>query len=594
MLDALTWEAWTTLGVIVLVLAALVRGVGRPDLTLLGSLAPLLVLGILSPEEAFAGLSNSAVLTVAALFVVAAGVQHTGALGFADRLFFPRSSSTRRATAQLMGMTAAMSAFLNNTPVVAMLIPRVQAWCETHGVPPSKLMIPLSYASIVGGMTTLIGTSTNLLVSGLMEASGVEGLGLFDLAWAGVPAALAVLAYFALVGHRFLPDRSRPAESIEEDLADCLFEVRVAASPLAGQTVEAAGLRALGDAYLVHVQTGDALIAATPDTVLRAGDVLTFRGSTRHLDTVLQRPGLQRVAEPVDVAAGAALPLYEAVVAPSSELVGRSLSEIGFRERYHGVVLGVRRQDASVSGALGHVPIEAGDLLFIEAADGFDREWNQRRDEFYLVALRRTGEPPQPRQPRGKGPLALGILLAVVAVAALDLAPIVITSFVGALAVVATGCLGGREARQAVDVPVLLVIAAALGLGKAIETTGLAAAVAGGLVAQSAGWGPMGVVVAVYLATSLLTEMITNNAAAALMIGVGLAAAPSLGVPPEAFGVAVAVAASASFLTPIGYQTNLMVMAAGGYRFGDYFRIGLAANLIVGVVSLLMIWAVWL
>ncbi len=594
MLDALTWEAWTTLGVIALVLVALVRGVGRPDLVLLGSLAPLLVLGILTPEEAFAGLSNSAVLTVAALFVVAAGVERTEALAFADRLFFPRSSNVRRATAQLMGATAAMSAFLNNTPVVAMLIPRVQAWCEAHGVPPSKLMIPLSYAAIVGGMTTLIGTSTNLLVAGLMEASGVEGLGLFDLAWVGVPAALAVLAYFALVGHRFLPDRSRPAESVEAELADCLFEVRVAASPLAGRTVEAAGLRALGDAYLAHVRTGDALVAASPETVLRAGDVLTFRGSARHLETVLQRPGLQRVVEPVSAAAEAALPLFEAVVAPSSELVGRSLREVGFRERYHGVVLGVRRRDASVPGALGHVPIEAGDLLFIEAADGFNRRWGQRRDEFYLVAPRHAGEPPPPRPQHGRGPLALGILAAVVAVAALDLAPIVVTSFVGALAVVATGCLGGREARQAVDVPVLLVIAAALGLGKAIETTGLAAAIADGLVAQSVGWGPMGVVAAVYLATSLLTEMITNNAAAALMIGVGLAAAPTLGVPPEAFGVAVAVAASASFLTPIGYQTNLMVMAAGGYRFGDYFRTGLVVNVIVAVVALLMIQAVWL
>ncbi len=592
MVEALTWEAWATLGVIGLVLAALVRGVGRPDLVLLSSLAPLLVLGILTPEEAFAGLSNSAVLTVGALFVVAAGVQHTGALGFADRLLFPRSSNVPRVTAQLMGSAAAMSAFLNNTPVVAMLIPRVQAWCEAHGVPTSKLMIPLSYAAIVGGTTTLIGTSTNLLVSGLMEASGAQGLGMFDLAWAGVPAALAVLAYFALVGHRFLPDRSRPGESVEKELADFLFEVRVAAgSPLAGQTVEAAGLRALGDAYLVHVRTGDALVAASPEAVLRAGDVLTFRGSPRHLDAVLERPGLRRVVEPVAAPAGATLPLFEAVVAPSSELVGRSLREVGFRERYHGVVLGVRRRDAAVSGALGRVPLEAGDLLLVEAADGFDRRWNQRRDEFYLVAPRHAG-PPRPH--RGKGPLALAVLLAVVLVAALGLAPIVTTAFVGALAIVATGCLPGREARAAVDVPVLLVIAAALGLGRAIEVTGLAATVAGGLVAQSAGFGTMGVLVAVYVATSLLTEIITNNAAAALMIGVGLAAAHSLGAPPEAFGVAVAVAASASFLTPIGYQTNLMVMAAGGYRFSDYLRTGLVVNVIVSVVSLLMIRAVWL
>ncbi len=592
MFEAISWEAWVTLGIVVLMLIALIKELARPEVALLASLAPLLLLGILTPDQAFAGLSNSAVLAVGSLFVVAAGVQRTGALSFTDRLIFPRSPSVAAAIPRLMLTTGAMSAFLNNTPLVAMLIPRVQTWCERAGVPASKMMIPLSYASIVGGMTTLIGTSTNLLVAGLMEASGVEPLGLFDLSWVGVPAALAVIAYFSAFGHRWLPDRSEEAAEFKEGLTECMFEVRVApGSPFVGQSVEEAGLRALGNAYLAHVRHGGEIIPSSPDAVLRAGDVLAFRGSAVMLEHLLRRPGLQRVVESVETSELTTLPLYEAVVAPSSDLVGHSLKEVGFRERYQGVVLGIRRRDVPVDGSLGHVKIQPGDLLLVEAQNGFDKRWNQNRDEFYLVAPRRQEEL---KVQRAKAPLALAILFGVIAFAAFDVISIVTASFVGALLMIATGCLRVAEARRAVDVSVLLVIAAALGLGEALSSTGLAGVAAQGMVGAAAGFGVVGVLAAVYIATSVLTELITNNAAAALMLGIGLAAAQGVGAPPEAFAVAVAIAASASFVTPIGYQTNLMVMAAGGYRFSDFARSGLAVNLIVSVVAITMIWLVWL
>jgi di/tricarboxylate transporter len=592
MIEAIGWEAWVTLGVIGVMLVALVREVARPEVILLASLAPLIVFGVLTPEQAFAGLANSAVLAVASLFVVAAGVQRTGALGFTDRLLFSRDGRTASSVPRLMLTTASMSAFLNNTPIVAMLIPRVQAWCERTGVPASKVMIPLSYASIVGGMTTLIGTSTNLLVAGLMEASGYEGLGLFDLTWVGLPAALAVIAYFSVLGHRWLPDRSEGSAEFEEGLTECLFEVRVAPdAPLVGQSVEEAELRSLGDAYLVHIRHGAEIVPSSPETVLRGSDVLMFQGSAAMLERLLARPGLQRVVENVEVSEVTTLPLFEAVVAPTSELVGHSLKEVGFRERYQGVVLGIRRRDVPVDGSLGNVVIQPGDLLLIEAQNGFDKRWNQNRDEFYLVAPRR---PEKLKVQRGKAPLALVILAGVILSAALGVTSIVTAAFVGALLMIGTGCLRVAEARQAVDLSVLLVIAAALGIGEAIASTGLAATGARAIVGGAAGLGALGVLAAVYVATSVLTELITNNAAAALMLGIGLAAAQAVGAPPEAFAVAVAIAASASFVTPIGYQTNLMVMAAGGYQFVDYTRSGLAVNLIVTAVALTMIWAVWL
>jgi di/tricarboxylate transporter len=590
--DAFGWDAWVTVAVIGAMIVALVRDLARPDLILAGCLGALLLFGVLSSDEAIAGFANPAVITVGALFVVAAGVQNTGALGFADRFLFPRSARAGLATGRLMLVTASLSAFLNNTPIVAMFIPRVQAWCAAHGVAPSKLMIPLSYGAIVGGMTTLIGTSTNLLVAGLMQSGGHGRLGMFDLAWAGLPAALAVIAYFTLVGHRLLPDRKRSGTVFGDGLKRCLFEVRVAGgSPLAGQTVQAAGFRALGDAYLIHLRRGDEIIPSSPQAVLQEHDVLSFVGSASVLDRLLEQPGLEKVISGVDDAGGQTLPLFEAVVSASSSLIGRSLRDAGFREHYRGVVVGIQRNEAAIEGPLARVPIRAGDLLLVEASNGFDKRWNQNREEFYLVAPRR-GEKPRPQQSRA--PLALAILLGVILIAALDIAPIVTTAFVGGLAMVATGCVSSRQARRAVDIPVLILIAAALGIGRAIETTGLAGAVAHVITEFSPVLGVVGLVAAVYVATSLLTEIITNNAAAALMLGIGMAAAGDLGVPPHAFAVAVAIAASASFLTPVGYQTNLMVMSPGGYRFVDYVRSGAAANLIVAVTTIVMIWLVWL
>ncbi|MEZ4701436.1 MAG: SLC13 family permease [Rhodothermales bacterium] len=568
-------------------LTALMKGIGRPEMILFGSLAPLLLTGVLTPEQAFSGLSNSAVLAVGALFIVAAGVQNTGALSFFDRLIFPQSRRLPLVSLRMMATTAAMSAFLNNTPIVAMLIPRVRLWCENHNVSPSKLMIPLSYATIVGGMTTLIGTSTNLLVAGLMEQAGYEGLGLFDLAWIGGPAALATILYFAVFGHRLLPTRIEPGGAADEGMHQYLFEFEVPPeAPLVGKTIEEAGLRSLGEAYLAHIIRNKEVIPSSPEMVIRERDLLAFRGSPALLDSLLERQGLRPVVESMESGGHMTLPIYEAVIAPTSRLVGSTLVDVDFREEYQGVVLGIYRQDESIDKSIGRVVLRAGDLLLIEARKGFDTRWNQNRDEFYLVAPRR---PEKIRPQRGKAPLALGILVAVIAFAAAGVASIVTTAFIGAIAMILTRCLRGRDARAAVDVPVLLVIAAALGLSKAIEGSGLAAAIAMLLTEHASVFGTIGVLAAVYVATSILTELITNNAAAALMLGIGLKSAESVGAPPEAFAIAVAIAASASFLTPIGYQTNMMVMAAGGYRFGDFFRAGIVVNLIVAITAITMI-----
>ncbi|MCS4043215.1 di/tricarboxylate transporter [Salinibacter ruber] len=609
MLGSLSLNAWITVAVVMGVVGALMADAGRPDLVLLSGLSVLLVSGVVSPDQAFAGFSNAAVLTVGALYVVAGGVQHTDALSELDRLLFADTTRLGPVLARFMVPTSVLSGLLNNTPIVATLTPRLQEWADAQNIPASKLMIPLSYAAITGGMVTLIGTSTNLIVAGLMEAEGYEPLSLFDVTWVGVPAALVVIAYFVLGGHRLLPDRGTSAPAAERRLGQNMFEVTVTApSPIMGQTVAEAGLRDLGDAYLTHVRRGTEVLQGRPGRPLEQGDVLAFNGSLAARERLLERPGLSRTLPAPDGAHDdparyETLPLYEAVIAESSNLVGTTLGEANFREQYQGVVLGIQRQDEPVTSPVGTTELQAGDLLIVEAPDDFEERWSSgSREEFYLVAPRdgraRQGGSPEHDDEEtdrsGRAPIALGLTGAMVLAAATGLAPIVTAAVLAALLMILAGCIRPAEAQRALNVQVLVVIAAALGIGKAIETTGLATAAAQGVLSVAEPFGPVVVLVALYLLTNLLTEIITNNAAAVLMLPVAMAAASSLGAPPVAFGVLVAVAASASFLTPIGYQTNLMVMAPGGYRFSDYARVGWPVTLLVMGTSVGIISLVWL
>jgi di/tricarboxylate transporter len=601
-------DAWITLAVVLGLVVALVSEVGRPDLVLLSGLSVLLVGGIVTPGEAFQGFSNSAVLTVGALYIVAGGVHKTNALSMLDRVLFATTNRLSPLLARFMIPTALLSGMLNNTPIVAMLTPRLQNWADAQDIPASKLMIPLSYAAITGGMMTLVGTSTNLIVAGLMEAEGYEPLHLFDITWIGVPAAAVVVAYFVLGGHRLLPDRGSSGPVVEGELEQNMFEVEVTApSPIVGATVADAELRDLGDAYLTHVRRGPQVMQATPRLVLEDGDLLAFNGRLAARERLLQRPGLKRPLPQPDGTHPVryeTLPLYEAVVAESSDLVGSTLRDADFRETYQGVVLGIQREDRPMTSPVGTTEVQAGDLLIVEAPTDFEERWSSgSRDEFYLVAPRDGRARPASdddtddadgTQRSARAPLALLLTGAMILTAALDLAPIVTAAFVAALLMILTGCITPAEAQRALNVQVLVVIAAALGVGQAIEATGLAKTAAHHILGVTHAFGPVAALVALYLITNLLTEIITNNAAAVLMLPVAMATASTLGAPPIAFGLLVAVAASASFLTPIGYQTNLMVMAPGGYRFSDYARVGWPVTLLVMATSVTIIALLWL
>lgn len=591
-MQALPWEAYYVVAVIATMVVFLVRYEARPDVVFLAGLGAVLVGGVISPQQAFAGFANEAVFTVGALFVVAAGVQRTEALGFLDRFLFARSSNLRRALPQFMLPTAVLSAFLNNTPIVAMFIPRVQAWAEKVGIPSSKLLIPLSFASIAGGTVTLVGTSTNVVVAGLVSDAGLPPLQLFDVTWAGLSVLVVVVLFFALGGHRLLPDYGAERTAPESGLRGSLFELKVAdTSRLAGLTIEEAGLRALEEAYVAHVRRDGKMVPITPDEVLQPGDVLTFTGDVTMLEELLRRDGLERPVPAIDTPGDRTLPLYEAVVADSSELVGKTLKEADFRNVYGGVVLAINRRGEQLSSSLGRTPIRAGDLLLIEARNGFDARWNASREEFYLVAARR---PEQKKPLSKKAPLAFAVLAAMLVAFASGLVPLATAAFAAALVMIATGCVQVTEARAAVNLQVLVVIGAALGLASAIGVTGLAEAFAVGLVGAVPDGQLFLMLLAVYLVTNFLTEFFTNNAAAALMVPIALATATQAGADHLPFVITVAIAASASFITPIGYQTNLMVMSPGGYRFVDYAKVGLPLGLVVMLAAVTTIYTAFI
>ena len=592
------FEEILTLLVILGVLAVLVAERLSPALTILGGVVVLLVAGVVDADEAFSGFSNSAPLTVAALYVLAAAAGRTRVLELLvsrlpSRTGAGRERGERGTLARVVVPTASASAFLNNTPIVAMAIPPVLAWCRRTGRSPSRFLMPLSFAAVVGGTVTLIGTSTNLVVSGLLEDAGQEPLGLFEIGAVGLPLAVAAIAVMIAVTPLLLPDRRAPSESADADAREFTVEMEVTAEGrIAGSSVAEGGLRSLQGVYLVEVERPDGhrISSVRPDEVLSVGDRLTFAGNVTRILDLQEMRGLVSVQERHFGAVGSTVErrLYEAVVAPGSALVGSTLREVGFRGRYGGAVIAIHRADERIAGKLGEVRLRPGDVLLVLAGPAFRPRALDRRDFLLIAPLDGDGPARQEKAPAVG--LVIVALLALVGTGVLD---ILAASLLAAFAVVALRVLTPAEARDSVDLDVIVVIAASFGLGRAIEVSGLADTLADSLIEPFGEIGDVGLLLGVLLATIVVTEMISNNAAAALLFPVAIATSASAGLDPRPFAIAVAIGASSSFLTPIGYQTNTMVYGIGGYRFGDFARLGFPLVIVMLVISVVMIPIAW-
>lgn len=587
----MSWEAWVTLAVLAVTVVVLVRQVLPPSTTVLGAVIVLLVAGVINPVQAFSGFSNPAPITVAALYILARAVERTGALQPIVAATLRDASRKRWSLARLLLPTACASAFLNNTPIVAMLAPQVSDWADRQGISPSRYLMPLSFAAILGGVITVIGTSTNIVVSGLLEASGQEPLGLFEISKVGLPVAVLGVGLLLFLAPVVLPERRAARRELTEDVREFVVNMDVVPSgPLDGQAVEAGGLRHLQGVYLAEIERGSELIApVTPTTVLRGGDRLTFVGrSDLVLDLQSARGLVSSERQHLVGLESSEHTFFEAVVGATSSLVGNTLKEAEFRGRYQAAAVAIHRAGQRVNAKIGDVRLRVGDTVLLLSDPGFRERWYDRSD--FLLVSRLGGSPPAATRHAWLAGLTA---LAIIGLAGSGTLPILHAALLGAIALVGSGVLSPGEARRAVDLDVIILIAASFGLAAAMQTSGLADKLAAGIIGAFPSFGPVGVLLGVVVATIVLTEVITNNAAAVLIFPIAMAAAASIGASPRPFALGIAVAASASFLTPIGYQTNTMVYGPGGYRFGDYSRLGAPLTAVVVTVILILVPLFW-
>ncbi|MBK1730587.1 SLC13 family permease [Thiococcus pfennigii] len=588
----LGWEGWVSVGLVLLCFGLFAFSRAAPDVVTSGVLTLLIVLGILTPTEALAGFSNPGMLTVGVLYVVVTGLTETGAVGWIGPRLLGRPRGPGDARLRLMLPAAGLSAFLNNTPLVAIFIPAVQDWAKRHRLELSRLLIPLSFASIAGGTCTLIGTSTNLVVNGLYtdHLGGEGGFGLFEPIWIGLPVTVAVIVFLLSAGHWLLPRRV-PAAARYEDVRQYTAEMLVeAGSPLVGKSIEDAGLRQLPGLFLIEVERGAQILpAVSSQEILQAGDRLVFAGI---LDSVmdLQRtrgliPATNQVFK-LDVPRPGRC-FVEAVLSDKSPLIGRSVRAGRFRNRYDAVIIALARNGERVARKIGDIVLVPGDTLLLETRPDFVEQQRNARD-FLLVSQIGDSHPLQ----HERAPLAIAIVGAMVAVVALGWLSMLEAALLAAGAMILTRCTTSRTARRSPDWQVLVVIATSFGIGAALEKTGAASVLAGGLI-DLAGGDPKVTLALIFVATALLTAAATNNVAAVLVFPIAVDAAQTIGCAIEPFVVTLMIAASASFATPIGYQTNLMVFNVGGYRFGDFVRIGVPLTLVVGLVTVLVVPRVW-
>ncbi|MEQ8523453.1 SLC13 family permease [Gracilimonas sp.] len=579
------------LGVILVCLILLVSTSISVDIVLFGGLAILFISGIIPAEEALSGFSNEGMLTVGALYIVAAGLKETGAIHFIVQKVMGNARTVKKAQLRIMSPVMVMSAFLNNTPIVASFIPALERWSRISQIPVSKILIPLSYAAILGGTCTLIGTSTNLILNGLMiEEASTRAIGILEPALIGIPCAIAGFIYLVIFGDKLLPERGSSMDTFQDPREYTIEMIVKDSAVLSGKTIEDAGLRNLPGLFLIEIQrNGRAIPAPGPYEKLRGEDRLIFTGIVDSIIDLQQITGLEPATNQVFKlnAPRNERQMIEAVVSRSNPLMGRTIRDGNFRDRYDAVVLAVSRSGERINEKIGDITLKSGDVLLLEAHPNFVQKYRNSND-FYLVS---SIEDSSPVTYEKAWVAALSLLGMVVLAATGVLSMLQAAIFAGGLLLV-TKCFRYTTALESVDWRVLIAIASALGLGSALQYTGVAEHLAANLLSLAAN-DPTLALLATYLATWLLTEMITNNAAAVLIFPIALSLAQSMGVDFMPFAMVMIIAASSSFSTPIGYQTNLMVYGPGGYKFTDFARIGLPLNLIVATVAVSLIPHIW-
>lgn len=586
----MTADAWITLAVVIVAIVLLVRGRFNPPLVMGGAVLTLYLAGVVDQSHVLGGFANESLAVVAALYVVAGAADVTGAFEGATSRLLGRSARVqpRRELLRTCAPSAAASAFIANTPLVAMLAPRVIRWCRRTGRSPSHYLMPLSYAIMLGGSTTMIGTSTNLFVNDLVGKAGLGRLSLFSVTGIGLPLAIGGVALLVMLGPLLLPKRPTPGDSLAGTEREFTVEMTIPHnSELAGATVAEAGLRNLEGVFLVEVERRDRVIAAIgPDELLAVGDRLVFVGNLARVLDLQRMSGLvSSEARHFDhLARNPQRQFVEAVIGAGSPLAGSSLKAAGFRRRYGSAVVAIHRSSEQLKGKLGEVRLRAGDVLLVLAGPDFSQRFHQHRD-FAIVAPLNWDRPIR-REHAGAVELSI---VALVVVAGTGLLSLLQVSLLVAFGLVVARIVTVEDARRSIDLNVLVLMATSFALGHAVESSGLAHKLAHSVVGAAALLGAYGLLAAVLAATMLVTEVISHAAAAALMFPIAIAVAEQAGLNALPFAVAVMFGATQSFLTPIGYQTNTIVWAMGGYRYTDFMRLGAPLTVLLLIATPLLV-----
>jgi di/tricarboxylate transporter len=594
----MTWQIALVFTLLIGAIIAFVREKTPPDLIALSLLIIIAMTGLVPVKDVFSVFSNPAPITVAAMFVLSAALVRCGALDYL-------SSGIEKAAVLpfqlvlflLVLLVAFVSAWINNTPVVVVFVPVVLNLAKRMGLPASKFLIPVSYAAVLGGVTTLIGTSTNLVTNGMLIDRGLPGMDMFELAWVGVPITVVGAIYLAIAGKRLLPARETLTSILSEDeRREYLTEAYVpAGSHLAGQSLRASGLISARGFRVIEVVRDGIGITVDPDaTPLREGDRLVIACRPSGVARARSTPGFDFTAEAgLEQIAAHESVVFEGAVAPNAEIIGQSVSELNFRQRFRVVVLAIHRSGQNVREKLETLPLEMGDILLMM---GTEQAVNGLRQGDDIILF---DKPPLPSWSLHRRiPLVLATIAGVVAAETLDYVPIHLGAIAGAVFLCLTGCIKPKQAYESIEWEMLFVIFGMLVLGLAMERTGAALWLAQNVVQGidafvAAPHKPLVMLAAIYLVTMVLTEILSNNAVAALMIPIVLGIAREAQLSAQPFVIAVTIAASCAFATPIGYQTNTYIYGIGGYKFRDFVKVGVPLNLICFIVAIIVIPLVW-
>ncbi|ENH96211.1 sulfur deprivation response regulator [Gracilibacillus halophilus YIM-C55.5] len=591
----MTFHMIFVLIVIIAMFVALVLEIARPDLIVFSALVVFLLTGILTPEEALSGFSNQGMLTIALLFIVAGAVQKHGLIEEMMTKWLDKSKSVKSSMIRFFMPTSISSAFLNNTPIVVTFTPMIKKWCEDRGIAPSKFLLPLSYVTILGGTITLMGTSTNLVIHGMLLDRELEGFHLFQLAVVGFPITIIGFIYLFTVGLKMLPNHLGFTEKVQADSREYIAEMTVQSDfPYVDQSVQKAGLRELTGLYLVEIIRQEERVSPVRSTtVIQEGDRLIFTGLISTIADLQNMKGLT-----LETGSHLALEdlkngdtqLVEAVVSHQSSLLSKSIKESQFRSRFDAGVLAVHRDNERIQSKVGDIVLRPGDILLLLTGTDFIRKYQQSSD-FYVVSS--LDAPSNLKDNRRKGWFALGTLISLITLVTAGVFSMFKAMLLAVFIFLLTKVIRVDEAKNYLQFHVLLLIASAIGVGAAMTKTGLARWIAEQLLAVVEPLGMLAILVIVYLLTNIFTELITNSAAAVLMLPIGLEIATGLDVHYMGIAVIIAIAASASFITPIGYQTNLIVYGPGGYKFRDYIKVGTPLSILVMFVTVTVVHMVW-